>query len=218
MELNKYIDHTNLKAFTTKKDIEKLCKEAMENKFETVCVNPYYVSFAKELLKESNVLVCTVIGFPLGMNKSIVKEYEAISAIEDGADEIDMVINIGALKSKDFDYVKKEIEDIRNAIDGKTLKVIIETCYLTEEEIKKATEICNETYVNFIKTSTGFGTKGATKEDIEIIKKYKNDILEIKASGGIKTYKEALEMINAGATRIGTSNGIEIVNGERKEN
>lgn len=218
MELNKYIDHTNLKAFTTKKDIEKLCKEALENKFETVCVNPYYVSFAKELLKESNVLVCTVIGFPLGMNKSIVKEYEAISAIEDGADEIDMVINIGALKSKDFDYVKKEIEDIRNAIDGKTLKVIIETCYLTEEEIKKATEICNETYVNFIKTSTGFGTKGATKEDIEIIKKYKNDILEIKASGGIKTYKEALEMINAGATRIGTSNGIEIVNGERKEN
>lgn len=218
MELNKYIDHTNLKAFTTKKDIEKLCKEALENKFETVCVNPYYVSFAKELLKESNVLVCTVIGFPLGMNKSIVKEYEAISAIEDGADEIDMVINIGALKSKDFDYVKKEIEDIRNAIDGKTLKVIIETCYLTEEEIKKATEICNETYVNFIKTSTGFGTKGATKEDIEIIKRYKNDILEIKASGGIKTYKEALEMINAGATRIGTSNGIEIVNGERKEN
>lgn len=218
MELNKYIDHTNLKAFTTKKDIEKLCKEAMENKFETVCVNPYYVSLAKELLKESNVLVCTVIGFPLGMNKSIVKEYEAISAIEDGADEIDMVINIGALKSKDFDYVKKEIEDIRNAIDGKTLKVIIETCYLTEEEIKKATEICNETYVNFIKTSTGFGTKGATKEDIEIIKRYKNDILEIKASGGIKTYKEALEMINAGATRIGTSNGIEIVNGERKEN
>ena len=218
MELNKYIDHTNLKAFTTKKDIEKLCKEAMENKFETVCVNPYYVSLAKELLKESNVLVCTVIGFPLGMNKSIVKEYEAISAIEDGADEIDMVINIGALKSNDFDYVKKEIEDIRNAIDGKTLKVIIETCYLTEEEIKKATEICNETYVNFIKTSTGFGTRGATKEDIEIIKRYKNDILEIKASGGIKTYKEALEMINAGSTRIGTSNGIEIVNGERKEN
>lgn len=213
MEINKYIDHTNLKAYATKEDIQKICNEAMENHFETVCVNPHYVSYAKELLSNSNVMVCTVIGFPLGMNKTAVKEYEAIVAVEDGADEIDMVINIGALKDKDYDYVKQEIEDIRNAIDGKTLKVIIETCYLTKEEIIKMTEICNETYVNFIKTSTGFGPKGAEIEDVELINNHKNEVLEIKASGGIKNYDTAKEMINAGATRLGTSNSIEIVNG-----
>lgn len=212
MEINKYIDHTNLKATATKKDIEKLCNEAVENKLETVCVNPYYVSYAKELLKDSNVMVCTVVGFPLGMNTTRTKEYEAIIAVEDGADEIDMVINIGALKDKNYDYIKHEIEDIRNAIDGKTLKVIIETCYLTEEEIIKMTEICNETFVNFIKTSTGFGAKGAQIEDVELINKYKNELLEIKASGGIKDYHQAINFIKAGATRIGTSSGVEIVN------
>lgn len=210
MEINKYIDHTNLKAHATEEDIKKLCEEAMENHFETVCVNPHYVSYAKELLKESNVLVCTVIGFPLGMNKTAVKEYEAIVAVEDGADEIDMVINIGALKDKNYDYVKQEIEDIRNAIDGKIIKVIIETCYLTDEEIIKMTEICNETYVNFIKTSTGFGTKGAQVEDVELINNHKSEILEIKASGGIKTIDDAKKMIMAGATRLGTSSGLEI--------
>ncbi|MBP3921047.1 MAG: deoxyribose-phosphate aldolase [Bacilli bacterium] len=212
MEINKYIDHTNLKATATKSDIEKLCQEAINNKLEAVCVNPYYVSYAKELLKNSNVLVCTVVGFPLGMNTTRTKEYEAIIAIEDGADEIDMVINIGALKEKNYDYVKQEIEDIRNAIDGKTLKVIIETCYLTSDEIIKMTEICNETYANFIKTSTGFGSSGAKLEDIELINKYKNEVLEIKASGGIKDYNQAINLIKAGATRIGTSSGVEIVN------
>lgn len=211
MEINKYIDHTNLKAFSSNEDIKKLCKEAKENKFETVCVNPYYVSLAKEELQNTNVMVCTVIGFPLGANITRVKEYEAISAIEDGADEIDMVINIGALKNKDYNYVKEEIETIRDAIDGHTLKVIIETCYLTKEEIIKMTEICNETYVNFIKTSTGFGDRGASIEDIEIISEHKNAILEIKASGGIKNYHDAKKMIEAGATRIGTSNGVEIM-------
>lgn len=211
MEINKYIDHTNLKAFATIEDIKKLCKEAITNHFETVCVNPYYVSLAKEELKNSNVLVCTVIGFPLGQNITRVKEYEAISAIEDGADEIDMVINIGALKDGNYDYVKQEIEDIRDAIDGHTLKVIIETCYLTRDEIIKMTEICNETYVNFIKTSTGFGSRGASVEDIELISNHKNAILEIKASGGIRDFHTAKEMIDAGATRIGTSNGVEIV-------
>ena len=135
MEINKYIDHTKLSAYATHEDIKKLCEEAKDNHFETVCVNPYYVSYAKEELKGSNVNVCTVIGFPLGQNITAVKEYEAITAIEDGADEIDMVINIAALKDKDYDYVKQEIEDIRDAIDGHTLKVIIETCYLTDEEI-----------------------------------------------------------------------------------
>lgn len=212
MEINKYIDHTNLKAYATASDIKKLCKDARDNKFEAVCVNPYYVSLAKKELKNSNVQICTVIGFPLGMNATAVKEYEAIVAVEDGADEIDMVINIGALKDGNYDYVKEEIESIRDAIDGRVLKVIIETCYLTDDEIIKMTEICNETFVNFIKTSTGFGEYGARIEDIELIGEHKSDVLEIKASGGIKTYDDALAMIKAGATRIGTSNGVEIIN------
>ena len=214
MELNSFIDHTNLKAYSTLEDIKKLCDEAIKYHFASVCVNPCYVSTAKELLEGSTVLVTTVIGFPLGANTLAVKEFEAIDAINNGADEIDMVINIGAVKNKDYEYVKKEIEDIRDAIDGKTLKVIIETCYLNEEEIKKLTEICNETFVNFIKTSTGFGTRGASLEDIEIINKYKNEVLEIKASGGIKTLSDASEFINLGVSRIGTSNGVEIMNGE----
>lgn len=214
MEINKYIDHTNLKANATKKDIEKLCDEAIKYKFASVCVNPYYVSLANELLIRSDVMVCTVIGFPLGQNTTAVKEYEAIQAVEEGADEIDMVINIAALKDKNYDYVKKEIETIRDSIEGTTLKVIIETCYLTEEEIIKMTEICNETYVNFIKTSTGFGTNGAKLSDIELMNKHKMDYLEIKASGGIKKYKEACEFIEKGATRIGTSNGVSIMNEE----
>lgn len=216
MEINKYIDHTNLKAYATVDDIKKLCREARDNHFETVCVNPYYVGMAKEELKGSNVLVCTVVGFPLGMSNSMVKEYEAIVAVQDGADEIDMVINIGALKDGNYDYVKEEIETVRDAIDGHTLKVIIETCYLTKEEIIKMTEICNETFVNFIKTSTGFGTSGAKLEDVKLIDKYKNDVLEIKASGGIKTYDDAVNFINAGASRIGTSNSVEIVNDNKK--
>jgi deoxyribose-phosphate aldolase len=216
MELNKYIDHTNLKANATLKDIEKLCNEAIENHFETVCVNPYYVPLAKELLKSTNVGITTVVGFPLGMNTMSVKEYEAIDAINNGATEIDMVINIGAVKDKDYEYVKEEIEHIRDSIDGHILKVIIETCYLEKEEIIKLTEICNETFVNFIKTSTGFGTRGASLEDIEIIKAHKNDILEIKASGKIKTEEELISFIEAGATRIGTSHAVEILNEHQK--
>ncbi len=216
MEINKYIDHTNLKAYATVDDIKKLCKEARDNHFETVCVNPYYVSLAKDELKGSNVSVCTVVGFPLGMNNSMVKEYEAIAAVQDGADEIDMVINIGALKDHDYDYVKNEIETVRDAIDGKVLKVIIETCYLTSDEIIKMTEICNETFINFIKTSTGFGTSGAKLEDVELINEHKGEVLEIKASGGIKTFDEAVSFINAGASRIGTSNGVEIMKNDKK--
>ena len=132
MELNKYIDHTNLKPYTTKENIEKLCNEAVEYGFASVCVNPYYVKLASELLKDTNIAICTVIGFPLGQNTIDVKEFEAINAVQNGADEIDMVINIGALKDKKYDYVKKEIETIRDSIDGKILKIIIEKCYLTE--------------------------------------------------------------------------------------
>ena len=211
MELNKYIDHTNLKAKASLDDIEKLCNEANEYEFASVCVNPYYVKVAHELLKDTNISVCTVVGFPLGASTINTKEYEAIEAVNNGADEIDMVVNIGAIKNKDFDYVKSEIETVRDSIGGKVLKVIIETCYLTEEEIIKMTEICNDTFVNFIKTSTGFGEYGARVEDLNIISKYKNEILEIKASGGIKTKEDMIKMIEAGATRIGTSNGISII-------
>ena len=214
MELNKYIDHTNLKAYATEEDIKKLCEEAKKYHFETVCVHPYYVKMAKKFLEDSVVGITTVVGFPLGANTKETKEYEAIDAINNGADEIDMVINLGALKNKDYDYIKTEIENIRDAIDGHTLKVIIETCYLEDDEIKKMTEICNETFVNFIKTSTGFGTRGASLHDLEIISENRNEILEIKASGGIKTEEDALDMIKAGATRIGTSNGVAIVTGK----
>lgn len=218
MELNKYIDYTNLNSYTTKEEIRKLCNEAIKYKFATVCVSPCYVELASNLLTGTNVEVCTVVGFPLGTSILAVKEYEAITAIENGASEIDMVINIGALKDKDYDYIKKEIETIRDAIDGHVLKVIIETCYLDDEEIKKMTEICNETFVNYIKTSTGFGKRGVNEHDIEIINKYKNDLLEVKASGGIRTYEDANKYIKLGVSRIGTSNGVEIINGASNNN
>ena len=215
MELNSYIDHTNLKLDSTLKDIEKLCDEAIKYHFASVCVPPYYVPLAASLLKDSTVQVCTVIGFPNGYSTKEVKSYEAINAIENGANEIDMVININALKNKDYDYVKEEIEEIRDSIDGHVLKVIIETSLLDDSEIEKMTKICNETFVNFIKTSTGFGSRGASLHDLEIINKYKNDVLEIKASGGIKTEEDAESFIKAGATRLGTSNGVAIMKGDK---
>lgn len=215
MEINKYIDHTNLKAFATEEDIKKLCEEAIKYKFASVCVNPYYVSLASTILKDTNIDVCSVVGFPLGMSKAITKEYETIAAVEDGADEIDMVINIGAVKNGDYEYVRNEIEDIMAAVDGKTLKVIIETCYLNEEEIGKLTDICNETYVNFIKTSTGYGTRGVSLDDIDIINNHKNDILEVKASGGIRSIEMIEALIDKGVARIGISN-IDFLRGETK--
>ena len=216
MELNSYIDHTNLKKDALIEDIEKLCEEAMKYHFASVCVYPYFVKAVSEYLKGSNVEICTVVGFPNGMNTTNVKVYEAIDAIENGATEIDMVINISALKNKEYDYIKNEIEEIRDAIGGKTLKVIIETCLLTDEEIVKMTEICNDTFVNFIKTSTGFDKEGAKVEDIELINKHKGAVLEIKASGGIRDIETAEAMIKA-ATRIGTSSGVKLMNIEEKE-
>lgn len=217
MEINKFIDSTKLNSTATKDDIKKLLDDALKYHFQAVCINPCYVKLASEYLKKSSVLIATVIGFPLGANTITTKEFEAIEAINNGADEIDMVVNIGAIKDHDYEYVKKEIEYIRDAIDGKTLKVIIETCYLTDEEIIKMTEICNETYVNFIKTSTGFGPRGASYHDIEIINEHKNEILEIKASGGIKNFDDALKYIDLGVNRIGTSNALEIINGNKEE-
>ena len=215
MELNKYIDHTNLKAYATKKDIEKLCDEAKKYNFASVCIHPYYVSYAKKLLTNSNVKVCTVIGFPLGQNTTLIKKEETEDAIYNGADEIDMVINIAALKDRDYDYVCKEIKAIREVANNKIVKVIIETCYLTQEEIVKMTEICNEIEVDFIKTSTGFGTEGANLEDIDIINNYRSNSLQMKASGGIKDYNTAYAFINKGVTRIGTSNGVKIMEGDK---
>ena len=214
MNLTDYIDHTNLSKTATAEDIMKLCEEAKKYHFPTVCIPPYYVKAASEYLKGSTTEVCTVIGFPNGYNTVETKQYEAIDAIHNGAKEIDMVININALKNKDYDYVKDEIETIRDSIDGRVLKVIIETCLLTEDEIIKMTEICNETFVNFIKTSTGFDKEGAKLEDINLIMKHKNEVLEVKASGGIKNQKQAEEFIKAGATRLGTSHGIDIIKGD----
>ena len=209
--MNGYIDSTNLKMDATIGDIETLCNDAIKYGFYSVCVHPYYVPFAKKVLEGSNVEIAAVVGFPLGMNTKAVKVYEAITAIDEGATEIDMVINVGALKDKDYDYVKEEIEEIRDSIDGKVLKVIIETSLLNDEEIKIMTEMCNDTFVHFIKTSTGFGKRGASISDIETINKYKNEVLEIKASGGIKNNVDAVKFIELGVTRIGTSNGKEIM-------
>lgn len=212
MDLSSYIDYTNLSKTATVDDIIKLCEDALKYHFQAVCVAPYYVKAVSEYLKGSTVSVCTVVGFPNGYQTKEVKQYEAIDAVHNGADEIDMVININALKNKDYEYIKDEIELIRDSIDGKTLKVIIETCLLTDEEIIKMTKLCNETFVHFIKTSTGFDREGATVRVIELINKNKNDILEIKASGGIKTESDVLKMIEAGATRIGTSHAVSIIN------
>ena len=211
MQLNKYIEHTNLNNKATLKDIESLCNEAINYDFAAVVVYPYYVRLAKELLKDTNIEVCTVVGFPSGESTREVKVFEAITAIELGEDMIDMVMNISAIKNKDYEYVKDEIEEVRDAIDGKVLKVIIETNLLTDKEIIKATEICNECFVNYIKTCTGF-TGGVDVDSVDIINKHKNDLVEIKASGGIKSREDMIKLIEAGATRIGTSHGVEIMN------
>lgn len=211
MELNKYIDHTNLKCFSTKKDIKKLCDEALKYDFASVCVHPYYVEYAKSIMKKSHVAVGTVIGFPLGANVTATKVFEIKQALKDGADELDVVINIGALKDKNYDYIASEIETLVEASEGHVLKVIIETSYLNNEEIIKMCEICKSKFVYFIKTSTGFGDAGATVEVVSLMKQHIGDILEIKASGGIKTYADAIALIEAGATRIGTSNGVKIM-------
>ena len=206
MDYFKYVDYTCLKADASMRDIEALCNEAMKYHCASVCVNPYYVRLAHELTKDSTTVVTCVVGFPLGATSTKVKDLEAIEAIEDGATEIDLVINIGALKNKDYDYIKDEIEEIRDSIDGKTLKIIVETCYLNEAELKKMVEICNETFVSFIKTSTGYGTRGVSLKDIDIINKYKEEFLEIKASGGIRDIEMVNNLLDRGVTRLGMSN------------
>lgn len=209
--MNEYFDSTLLKSISTKEDIKKLCLDAKKYNFATVCINPCYVTYASDLLADSNVGICTVIGFPLGANCTEIKVEEARKAISDGASEVDMVINVGYLKDKDYQYIINEIKSIKGVVNGKVLKVIIETCYLDDNEIKKMTEICNDLEVDFIKTSTGFGTRGASLNDIELINKYKNKKLKVKASGGIKTREDAKKYIELGVNRIGTSNAVNMM-------
>ncbi len=210
--LNEYIDSTLLKPNAKLSDIEKLCNDAREYKFCSVCINPAYVSYAKKLLAGTQVKVCTVIGFPLGQNETTTKMYEARIAVDAGADELDIVINVAKLLDCDYEYVEKELGAIRALFDDKiVLKAIIETCYLNKEEIIKAVEICEKAGVDFIKTSTGYGTRGASIEDIETIKSAIKGTTQIKASGGIKSRAFAEDLIKAGAMRIGTSSAVSIM-------
>lgn len=212
------IDHTKLGASISKAQIDQLILEAKEYDFKSVCVNPIWVKYAKNQLKKTDVLVCTVIGFPHGTHKPAVKAIEAMEAVNDGADELDMVINVFALKSKDYHTVLHEIELVVEKAQGRCVKVIIETCYLTPEEIVKASELVVQGGAQFVKTSTGFGTGGAKVEDVKLMKQTVGNKAEVKASGGVRTYDDALKMIEAGATRIGTSNGIDIIKQRRNEN
>lgn len=211
--LNKYIDHTNLKPFATKSDIEKLCREARENGFASVCINPCNVRLAAELLAGSGVNVCTVIGFPLGQNTTEIKVKETEKALEDGCREFDMVINIGALKEGRNDYVRSEIAAVVKAAAGNIVKVIIETGLLTDEEKVTAVRLSCEAGADFVKTCTGFNPGTATVEDVRLMKQNVTGGVRVKASGGIKTRADALALIAAGAERLGTSSGISIING-----
>jgi deoxyribose-phosphate aldolase len=210
------IDHTLLKADATKAEIMMLLEEAKQFKFASVCINPTWVKTAAEFLRDTpEVKVCTVIGFPLGATTSEVKAFETKNAIENGATEVDMVINIGALKDKQYDLVEKDIKAVVDAAKGKALtKVIIETCLLTDEEKVKASELAVKAGANFVKTSTGFSTGGATAEDIALMRKTVGPEIGVKASGGVRSLEDTEAMIKAGATRIGASSGVKIVNGE----
>ena len=217
MEINKLIDHTLLKQDATEAQILNLCAEAKEYDFMSVCVNPSYVKTAFEALKGSDVLVCTVVGFPLGMTTTQTKVFEAKEAISNGAREIDMVIHVGALKEGKYDYVRDEIKAIKDAVGDLVLKVIIETALLTNDEIAKASELVVAAGADFVKTSTGFSTRGATVEDVKIMKGTVKDAIEIKAAGGVRSIEDLKEMVAAGATRIGTSGGIKLMQGAKSE-
>ena len=210
-----YIDNTALKPDCTPDIIENLCKESIEYGCASVCVNPAYVPLVAKLLKDTGVKVCTVIGFPLGMNASEVKAFEAAYAEKQGAEELDMVINVGMLKAGNYDYVKKDIEAVVKASNGKLVKVIIETCLLTDEEKVKACELAKAAGADYVKTSTGFSSGGATVADIALMRKTVGADMGVKASGGIRDYAAAKAMIDAGASRIGASSGKKIVEGSK---
>lgn len=212
-ELAKMIDHTLLKPEATYEQVVKLCKEALEYGFASVCINSCYVNAAYQLLKGSDVKVCTVVGFPLGAVTSETKAFEAVQAVNRGASEIDMVINVGYLKSGNYDYIEEDIKTLVNKINGRALvKVIIETCLLNDEEKIIACKLAKKAGADFVKTSTGFNMSGATSEDVALMYDAVSPNLKVKASGGIRTYEDAIKMINAGASRIGASASVKIIN------
>ena len=201
----KLFDHTILKADATKEAVKKVCREAAEYGFMSVCVNGFYTSFVREQLKGSGVKVCTVVGFPLGQMSTRAKAAEARIAVEDGADEIDMVINVGALKDGDYETVREDIRQVKEACKDALLNVIIETCLLTQDEKRKACELAKEAGADFVKTSTGFSAGGATQEDVSLMRSIVGDSMGVKASGGIRDRQTAEKMLKAGASRLGTS-------------
>ena len=211
MEYNKLIDNTLLKADATEEQIKNLCKESKEWNFMSVCVNPYYIPFCKKELEGSDVKVCTVIGFPLGQMTTKAKVFETKDALAKGADEIDMVINVAALKDKKYDYVKNEIAEIKEACGDHVLKVILECCLLTDEEKVQACLLAKEAKADFVKTSTGFSIHGATVHDVELMRKTVGPEMGVKAAGGVRSHEELLEMVKVGATRIGTSSGVKLM-------
>lgn len=213
MNYAKFIDHTLLKPESTCQQINQIIDEAKEYNFKSICVNPTHVKYAAERLNDSDVLVCTVIGFPLGATTTATKIFETEDAIKNGATEIDMVINIGALKDGRFEDVQKDIEGVVGAANGKTVKVIIETVLLSDEEKVKASELAKAAGADFVKTSTGFAGGGATPEDVKLMKDTVGDELEVKASGGVRSLEDFNKMIDAGATRIGASAGVQIIQG-----
>lgn len=215
INLSKYIDHTLLKPTATEMDFRKLCEEIYQNSFYSACVPPFYVSFVKELLEYSDAKVCTVVGFPLGYHSTETKIAEAQKTLADGADELDMVMNINAFKSMAYETVKQEIKALAEIAHDKNavLKVIIETAYLDNFDIRIACEICEEAGADFVKTSTGFAPKGADIEQVKLMREVLPSNIQIKASGGIQTYEQAAAFIGAGATRLGTSSGVAIVSG-----
>lgn len=206
-----FIDHTLLLPDATEEEIYQLCQEAKTYGFASVCVNPCWVKYCKSLLQHTNVKVCTVIGFPLGATTTGTKAFEAGLAVEEGADEIDMVINIGWLKARDYERVKEDIQQVVKAANGRVVKVIIETCLLTDEEKVKACQLAVEAGAQFVKTSTGFSKAGATAEDVSLMRKTVGKTIGVKASGGIRSFSDMKKMIDAGADRIGTSSGVKII-------
>lgn len=217
MKLNKYIDHTILKPEITQEQVEKILSEAKEYDFASVCVNPTWVSLAAESLKDSDVKVCTVIGFPLGANTSAVKAFETKDAIANGADEIDMVINVGALKAGNDALVLDDIKAVVDASGDKLVKVIIEACLLTDDEKVRACQLSKEAGADYVKTSTGFSTGGATVADVTLMRKTVGPDMGVKASGGARSYEDAIAFIEAGASRIGASSGVAIMNGAQAD-
>lgn len=210
----KYIDHTLLKPEASLSDIQKICDEAKKYHFASVCVNPSYIKYVAQNLEGSGVTPCCVIGFPLGASTPEAKANEALDAVNNGAKEVDMVINIGAIKSKDWLLAKRDVESVVNAVKGRAkVKVIIETCLLTDEEKVKASAISKMAGADFVKTSTGFSKGGATVDDVRLMRETVGPDMGVKASGGVKTYQDAVNMIKAGASRLGTSSGAAIVNG-----